>query len=291
MSTNITEWYPKVRRDVSGAPNPLIKEAVIETLRAFCDYTGIWRDRLGAMDSVVVEAATDIAFVSGSPATITSTSTDFTSAGLASGDIIVTDHDTGEDDEANNLGPFLVDTVAANTLTLNSKEAVVSETAGDTTYISKQAYSLTAPTGSEIVEIERIRFDGKVVVPKDEEWLDHYMPYWRTEMSPQPMYYCMGPDRKIWFARAPQEVISRAIEIWVSLKPTLTATTVEDWLYNDWWEAIAFGAVSRLLRMRDKPWTNIQEAEYFSSLYEKVRNQAWHLAPKRLNRARRGMTA
>lgn len=291
MSTALTEWYPKVRRDVPGCPNPVIKEALIETLRAFCSYTDIWESRLGAMNSVVVEAATDIAFVSGFPATITSTSTDFTAAGLTDGCTIVTDHSTGEDDETDNIGPYLVDTVATNLLTLNSKETVVSETAGDTTYISKQGYALTAPSGSEIVEVDRVRFDGITVDPKDEDWLDHYMPYWRTEMSPQPMYFCMGHDRAIWFARAPQEAISAAIEVWVSLKPALTATTVEDWLYNDYLETIRDGAVSWLLKMREKPWTDFAGSEFFKNEYERGRNEAWHRAPKRLNRARRGMTA
>jgi len=288
MSTDISDWVEKV--DMPNCPNPIIEGIVVDILRRFCEYTKIWEKRLSPINIVVVEAATDIAFVASDPDTITSTSTSFTSAGLAAGMTIVTDHVTSEEDEKDNTGPYLLGTVAALLLTLDSNESVVADDAGDSIYISVPEYEISSSDG-DIISIANAKFDGKKLIPKTENWLDSNVSKWRTEMSTQPVYYCMGPSRKMWLVRAPQEEIENGLEVWVYLKPLLTATSVEDFFYDDYEEVISDGAKAKLYSMIGKPWANLELSNYFAARYIIGRNQAWNKSFKRYTRATFGIRA
>ena len=78
----------------------------------------------------VAATGSDIAFVDSDPDTITSTTTDFTDSDnlFVSGMHITTD--------AANAGPFKIDTVAANTLTLISTDELTAAAAGDSITIT-----------------------------------------------------------------------------------------------------------------------------------------------------------
>lgn len=67
--------------------------------------------------------ADTIAFVSGATSTITDSADQFVAEGFQSGMYIETDH-------ATNTGPYLIDSVAVGTLTLDSGDSVTSESAG-----------------------------------------------------------------------------------------------------------------------------------------------------------------
>jgi len=288
MATAISEWIEKV--DIPNCPNPIIKSAVINVCRQFCEYTKIWEKRLSPIDVVVVESATDVAFVDSDPDTITSTSTDFDAAGIAAAMTIVTDHHTAEDDEKDNTGPFLVSVVAANLITLDDDESLVADDAGDTTYISVPEYQLSSTDG-DIVGVAKAKFDGERLIPKTEDWLDNNVDKWRTEMSTQPIFYCVGPDRKIWLVRAPQEAIENGLEVWVYLKPLFTATTFEDFFYDDYEETLSDGAKAKIYSMIGKPWTNLDLSTYFASRYDIGRKKAWNKSFKRYTKATSGIRA
>lgn len=268
MSKEIKEWRPEVAMFVPGAGPEQVDDAVLKTCIDFCKYTKLWRVKLSPIDIVVIEAATDIAFVAGSPATITSTSTDFTDYFVA-GDVIVTDHETSETDESDNTGPFLIATagVAANLITLDEGEDVVSETAGDSTYVSKAVYALTTTLGT-IVEVRKAKFDGLDLIAKGENWLDDKISNWRTGMASAPKYYTVDRDRKLRLVPVPSENIANALHVWVALEPLRAATSVENFLYTDWLDTITDGAVARLLSMTSEPWRDFDAANYYRKRYE-----------------------
>lgn len=290
MAKELKEWRTEIARYIDVSHPETIDDAVLKTCIDFCEYTKLWRVRLAPIDIVVIEAATDIAFVSGSPATITSTSTDFTDY-FADGEIIVTDHETSEDDESDNTGPFLVETVAANILTLDASEAVVSETAGDTTYLSKAVYALTSSDGT-IVEVRSVKFDGEDLEAKGEDWLDINIPNWQISMASAPKYYTVDRDRKLRLVPVPSENIENALHVWVSLKPLRSATSVENFLYTDWLETITDGALSRLLSMTSQPWRDFEAADYFRKRYEISRYSGFRRGRHGYSKARNnGLTA
>jgi len=63
--------------------------------------------------------------------------------------------------------------------------------------------------------------------------------------------------------------------------PTLAATKVPVFIYNEWLELISWGTAARIMRMAAKKWYNPQLAEYYSDQYETARDneakiQRWY---------------
>lgn len=97
--------------------------------------------------------ASTIAFVSGTPATITDSATGFVTAGFNAGTYITTA-------STNNPGPLRVATVAASVLTLARSETLTSEAAGASILIT--AYADRAPLPDDFWGlVERPYIDGK----------------------------------------------------------------------------------------------------------------------------------
>jgi len=292
MSEEIKEWRQEVFKFAPSVPPEECDDAVLAICRDFCNYTKLWKVWLTPIDIVVIEAATDIAFVSGSPCTITSTDTDFTDY-FSAGDIIVTDHETGETDESDNTGPFTIATggAAANTLTLDAGDALVSETAGDSTYISKAVYPLTSTLG-DIVEVRKCIFDGESLDEKGEDWLDINIPNWQTSMASAPSRYTVDKDRYLRLVPVPSDAVENALRVQVALKPLRTATSVEDFLHDDWLDTITDGALGRLLSMTSKPWRDFTAADYYRARYRLSRNDGFRRGRHGYSKARNdGITA
>lgn len=87
--------------------------------------TKVWKSTSTTLTKQgVIAAATTVAFVAGTPPTITDSNANFLNAGFAAGDTITVTGST------NNSRDFLVASVTAGTITLASSESLVSEAAG-----------------------------------------------------------------------------------------------------------------------------------------------------------------
>jgi hypothetical protein len=63
-------------------------------------------------------------------------------------------------------------------------------------------------------------------------------------------------ERSISVFPIPKETASNSLTMRVALKPSRSAATFDDVLFEDYAEVIASGAKYRLLSMANKPWTN-----------------------------------
>jgi hypothetical protein len=59
------------------------------------------------------------------------------------------------------------------------------------------------------------------------------------------------------------------MDITVAIKPSRTATGIEDWIYESYVDPIVSGAVWRLARVPGKEWTNPETAAYHHRLFER----------------------
>lgn len=59
------------------------------------------------------------------------------------------------------------------------------------------------------------------------------------------------------------------LTVQVALKPTQTATTVEDKLFNDWIDPIVADAKARLFALSNKSWSDLTAAAHNSTLYRR----------------------
>ena len=265
MSKALTLWHPEVLPDVPGCPKHIVTRAALNVIRDFCTHTLLWTEKHSDID-VIALSGEDIAFVEGTTDTITSTTTDF-DIGFVAGQIINTS-------DPDNPGPFTLGTVATNTLTLAAGDKVVDVDAGAEVYIGAASYTLTSTNG-EIVSIDdKVYLDNNPIFPTSEWELNNQSFRWQKVMSPDPTHYLMENDRYIRLVYCPNDAQEGALEVWVVLKPLSTATTVENFIYNDHMDVITDGIRGRLLRMMKQPWTDLKLAEFYRKKYERDRNIA-----------------
>lgn len=277
MSKALSLWDDDVGSNVSGVDTAPIRSAVLWACRDFCKYTKLWYEKHAAIDVVAVEAATDLAFVAGSPPTITSTTTEFDATGntFAAGMTIVVDGTDDQDGSADNDREFVLSVVATNTLSLTTGEAVTAEAAGNSLYIGAADYALTSTSG-EIAEVRYAEFDGQTIYPVSLNALDSADKSWRHKMTSAPTHFIKEAADRIRLVYCPNENVVDGLVVWINLMPLRTATTVEDFLYNQYFETIADGAAYRLLSMAGQPWGNLETSAAYGARYTNDKNKAWH---------------
>ncbi len=277
MSKALSLWDDEVGGNVEGVDSAPLRSAVLWACRDFCKYTKLWYEKHTAIDVVAVEAATDIAFVAGSPPTITSTSTEFDATGntFVAGMTIVVAGSADQDGTADNNREFVLSEVATNTLSLTAGEAITAVAAGDSIYIGAADYALTSSAG-EIVEVRYAEFDGRTIFPISLHEMDARFRDWRFRMLPEPTNFIKEMSDRIRLVYCPDQAIVDGFVVWQNLMPLRTATAVEDFLYNRYFEVIADGAAYRLLSMAGKSWGDLKLSVPYGARYTNEKNKAWH---------------
>jgi hypothetical protein len=304
MATNISEWRDGIREDVMLCPNPIIDKSVIEVIRRFCQVSRIWTETLTPIDVVAIQAS-DIAFVAGSPGTITTSSGDFVAAGFTAGDKLTTDSEL-------NPGTYTIDTggVAVGTLTLISSDDLVNESAGQAFTVAKNFYPITRASAEIINVTQPVEFvsnddGGRHNVWPVSEWqmnqggeyyhADFYSDYkdfygwgsklskvstygWKRHAAAFPSRYLMSDTKELRLYPMPIESRTNALNVSVTLKPSRTATTVEDFLYNDYMEIIEHGTKARLLRMSKQPWFDMEMSGFHAGEFDRGLTKGFNTA-------------
>jgi len=134
--------------------------------------------------------------------------------------------------------------------------------------VGTSTYTLTAPTGYAIIGVERVEVNEMYVDPTSLDLLDRSPDSWRQQESSQPLQYIVDAEKVLQFKETPDTAVTAGLVVWASLKPTPTADTIPDFIYDDWYETILNGAVSYLLRIPNKSWSSIDGGEYYNNLYD-----------------------
>jgi len=79
--------------------------------------------------------------------------------------------------------------------------------------------------------------------------------------------YTMVSATELRLVTEPPAEIDDGLEVTVSLRPRLTATSIDRRLYEDWHEAWREGILAELMAMPGKRWSSRQDAEYHRMLY------------------------
>lgn len=152
----------------------------------------------------------------------------------------------------------------------------------------QQSYSLTPLTSeSRIISVENVKYkvDGadndqyKRLDPLSRLQEDrHQAGNWLFEESEQPSHFFnyQKSPATIYLWPIPTEASASGLLVRVCLRPTDTATSVEDWLYNFHRKTISFGALGRLFAQKAMPWYDPQLSIYYNEKFdERVNNEKW----------------
>ncbi len=136
-------------------------------------------------------------------------------------------------------------------------------------------YSIDLPVeDADPVQLESLTINGRALTATTIESLDEKQYGWRQAKGEPTQYFHRNSHSEIMFNREPNKTEVQAMVCSFALKPMRTATTLPDFLYTDWLEAIESGALSRLLVMPNKEWSNGELGLYHKVEWEKQLSEA-----------------
>lgn len=86
--------------------------------------------------------------------------------------------------------------------------------------------------------------------------------------DPQEHYTLIGDHhQKLRFTCTPKETISKGLRVRVSLRPLRTATEIECFMFDEYYEGLASGVMGTLMAMPKKPWTDLRTSREMKHQY------------------------
>lgn len=120
------------------------------------------------------------------------------------------------------------------------------------------------PGGSEeLVEVLNVYVDGRPIDPISEQELRRGYGAWRDK-SGHPSHYKADTEVLRLF---PIPTTAVSVEAEIVKRPTTTTTHLADALYKEWREAIAAGAMSKILMIPGQTFTNPQMAAVYGVMF------------------------
>jgi hypothetical protein len=126
-------------------------------------------------------------------------------------------------------------------------------------------YALVPPSNALVADILDISFNEEPLSPVSVQGLKGLYANWRTETG-DPLYYLRLDDSELSIVPAP-DTADLVIELFVSLKPTPDTTTVENFIFNEYYNVIAAGAKFYLMSMPNQKWSNPSMASHYLGVF------------------------
>lgn len=118
-------------------------------------------------------------------------------------------------------------------------------------------YQLTPPIDAMVVGVADVFYDGHQIDAKSFASLNATKPGWMTNHGTPDAYTQVESDRLI-LAPLPSANLAGGLVFTLKLAPTYDAISAPAWLLSKYRNALAEGALSRLMLMPNKPWTDTQ---------------------------------
>jgi len=131
---------------------------------------------------------------------------------------------------------------------------------------STHTYSLrtVTPEGFLVAELPRAWYnDGRIWSRSNEEIARLFGQDWKTRTAVEPVYYTRPTPQEIRLFAIPTTAVSDGLLCEAVLKTSPDAREVPDWIYEEYREGIAHGALMRLYGQLHTPWgsANAKEQE------------------------------
>jgi hypothetical protein len=116
-------------------------------------------------------------------------------------------------------------------------------------------YDLEPLSGTDIVTIMDVLHNNVPLTPKTTTQLDHEIPGWRTTQA-TPKYYTQVDTEQLILAPIPPDNLANGLTMTLVLQPSQSASGFPKWIYNQYLYSLADGAISKLMLMPGKPWSD-----------------------------------
>jgi len=130
-------------------------------------------------------------------------------------------------------------------------------------------YDLDAPTGAYAQTVRDVWIGSRRMRPITMSELQGVMPDWPTAQSNEPIFYNLAAQRGVLSVYpTPINLTGQTLLCRTVFVPTMTATTLPDFLGQDQLEVIAAGAKARLMAIPNVAWSNQLQAALNKTLFE-----------------------
>lgn len=123
---------------------------------------------------------------------------------------------------------------------------------------------LSAPSGAVVDTILSAKANGMPLTPKTLESLDGALD-WENATGQPSAYYQPTPEQ---LRVVPLPTDTFTLTLRVAYTPTRASTSVEGFLYERYLEAIAGGALWRLMSTPSQPYTNATQAAFYKAVFD-----------------------
>lgn len=134
-------------------------------------------------------------------------------------------------------------------------------------YEDYNLYLFAPPPSAKVVMPYRVSINGVEVQPTDLQSLESFMPNWKEARDSRPKYYFLANDDVVRLVGTPTETLYGALTADVALKPSREAKTCPTFIYDDWAETIAAGALARLHAMKGKVWATPELVNHYTRIF------------------------
>ena len=126
----------------------------------------------------------------------------------------------------------------------------------------EDTYVLTCPTGTVLAAPVYVAVNDNILLPTNIDDLDQGCSGWRVSSATAPLMYYVDHASAITLVPTPSDSVTDALDIEAALKMSLTSDNCPDWLFQNWVETIAHGALMRLHAMPGHVWSDTNTVAY-----------------------------
>lgn len=117
-----------------------------------------------------------------------------------------------------------------------------------------QQYELDLPADTVVVRVIDAVSGGRPLQPTSEALLARDMPDWRTRRADRPSHYMLQLNGTMDIVPRPTTTQVLAVDLVLALKPSRSATGLEEWLVERFEHTLLDGALNNLLGVRGTEW-------------------------------------
>lgn len=152
------------------------------------------------------------------------------------------------------------------------------------TVVGDDEYELSPPTDTVVSAIINIRCGGRILDPEKQEDLDAESNYWR-DLEGQPSRFIQPDESTIIINPIPQEVM--VVRIMAAVRPSQSSGGVDSLLFERFMDAIASGALAKLMAMPSVAWSNPELSAYHAGIFRSGVSEAADKAARGLTDSRK----